>query len=131
MLRESTARLEYAKALTDLGAELRRSNRRADARDPLRRGLELAFICGATPLVERAKTELAATGARPRRLVLSGPDSLTPSERRVAAMAAEDLTNRDIAQALFVTSKTVEMHLSNAYLKLGIKSRRQLAAALA
>jgi DNA-binding CsgD family transcriptional regulator len=82
-------------------------------------------------LVERAKTELAATGARPRRLVLSGPDSLTPSERRVAAMAAEDLTNRDIAQALFVTSKTVEMHLSNAYLKLGIKSRLQLAAALA
>jgi DNA-binding CsgD family transcriptional regulator len=131
VLRESTARLEYAKALTDLGAELRRSNRRADARDPLRRGLELAFICGATPLVERAKTELAATGARPRRLVLSGPDSLTPSERRVAAMAAEDLTNRDIAQALFVTSKTIEMHLSNAYLKLGIKSRLQLAAALA
>jgi DNA-binding CsgD family transcriptional regulator len=131
VLRESTARLEYAKALTDLGAELRRSNRRTDARDPLRRGLELAFICGAAPLVERAKTELAATGARPRRLVLSGPDSLTPSERRVAAMAAEDLTNRDIAQALFVTSKTVEMHLSNAYLKLGIKSRLQLAAALA
>jgi DNA-binding CsgD family transcriptional regulator len=131
VLRASNARLEYAKALTDLGAALRRANRRADARDPLRRGLEVAFICGAAPLVERAKIELAATGARPRRLVLSGPESLTPSERRVAAMAAENLTNRDIAQALFVTPKTVEMHLSSSYLKLGIKSRSQLAAALA
>ena len=114
----------------DFGAALRRSNRRADARDPLRRGLELAHSCGAKPLAERAHTELVATGARPRRLVLSGLDSLTPSERRVAAMAAEGMTNRDVAQALFVTPRTVEMHLSSVYRKLGISSRSQLPQAL-
>jgi DNA-binding CsgD family transcriptional regulator len=130
VLEDSPAVLERARALTELGAALRRSNRRADARDPLRRGLELAHSCGAKPLAERAHTELVATGARPRRLVLSGLDSLTPSERRVAAMAAEGMTNRDVAQALFVTPRTVEMHLSSVYRKLGISSRSQLPQAL-
>jgi DNA-binding CsgD family transcriptional regulator len=82
-------------------------------------------------LADRAHEELVATGARPRRLVLSGVDSLTPSERRIAAMAAEGLANREIAQALFVTLRTVEMHLSNAFRKLDISSRTQLPAALA
>jgi DNA-binding CsgD family transcriptional regulator len=68
---------------------------------------------------------------RPRREALSGVDSLTPSERRVADLAAAGRTNRDVAQALFVTPKTVEVHLSNAYRKLGIRSRRELAGALA
>ena len=71
-----------------------------------------------------------ATGARPRRVALSGLDALTPSERRVAGMAAKELTNRDIAQALFVTPTTVEVHLSRVYRKLGIASRAQLADAL-
>jgi DNA-binding CsgD family transcriptional regulator len=71
-----------------------------------------------------------ATGARPRRVALSGLDALTPSERRVAGMAAKEMTNRDIAQALFVTPKTVEVHLSSVYRKLGIASRAQLAGAL-
>jgi DNA-binding CsgD family transcriptional regulator len=127
----SPARLELAKALTELGAALRRRKRRAEARDVLRRGLELATRCGATPLAQRAETELLATGARPRRIALSGVDSLTPSERRVAEMAAEGHTNREVAQALFVSPKTVEVHLSSAYRKLGIRSRSQLAAALA
>ena len=78
----------------------------------------------------RAQDELMATGARPRRVALSGLDALTPSERRVAGMAAKELTNRDIAQALFVTPKTVEVHLSSVYRKLGIASRAQLADAL-
>ena len=130
VLEDSPAVLERARALTELGAALRRSNRRADARDPLRRGLELAHSCGAKPLAERAHAELVATGARPRRLVLTGLDSLTPSERRVAAMAAEGMTNRDVAQALFVTPRTVEMHLSSVYRKLGISSRSQLPQAL-
>ena len=78
----------------------------------------------------RAQTELAATGARPRRPMLSGLESLTPSERRVAEMAAENLTNKDIAQALFVTPKTVEVHLSSVYRKLEISSRAQLPDAL-
>ena len=55
---------------------------------------------------------------------------LTPSEQRVAAMAADGMTNRDIAQALFVTQKTVEMHLGNVYRKLGVRSRTALPAAL-
>jgi DNA-binding CsgD family transcriptional regulator len=81
-------------------------------------------------LAEEAHEELIAAGARPRRVVQSGAASLTPSERRIAAMAAEGLSNRDIAQALFVTLRTVEMHLSNAFRKLQISSRTQLAAAL-
>ena len=97
----------------------------------MRAGLELAQRLGATVLADRAHEELVATGARPRRLVLSGVDSLTPSERRIAAMAAEGLSNREIAQALFVTLRTVEMHLSNAFRKLDVSSRTQLPAALA
>ena len=127
----SPARLELAKALTELGAALRREKRRREARGVLRRAVELATLCGATPLAQRAETELLATGARPRRIALSGVDSLTPSERRVAHMAAEGLTNREIAQALFVTPKTIEVHLSSVYRKLEISSRSQLPAVLA
>jgi DNA-binding CsgD family transcriptional regulator len=127
----SPARLEQARALVDLGAATRRANRRTESREFLRRGLELATVCGASPLAETARTELLATGARPRRIALSGVDSLTPSERRVAAMAAEGMTNREIAQSLFVTPKTVEVHLSAVYRKLGIASRSKLATALA
>lgn len=130
VLRDSPAALTRARAETELGAALRRANRRADARAPLALGLELAERCGATSTVERAREELIATGARPRRVARTGVDSLTASERRVARMAAEGLTNRDVAQALFVTPKTIEVHLSHAYQKLGIKSRSQLQAAL-
>jgi DNA-binding CsgD family transcriptional regulator/tetratricopeptide (TPR) repeat protein len=131
VLSSSPARLEHAKARTELGAALRRANRRAEAREQLRQGLELATICGAGSLAARAERELLATGARPRRVALSGVESLTPSERRVAEMAAEGPTNREIAQALFVTQRTVEVHLTSIYRKLGITSRSQLAAALA
>ena len=131
VLEPSDARLEHARSLVELGSALRRANRRSEAREPLRRGLELATTCGAAPLAQRAETELLATGARPRRIALSGIESLTPSERRVAEMAAEGSTNREIAQALFVTTKTVEVHLSSVYRKLEISSRSQLARALA
>ncbi len=131
MLRESPAKLEHAKARTELGAALRRANRRSQAREQLRQAVELATICGAAPLAARAESELLATGARPRRVALSGIESLTPSERRVAEMAAEGPTNREIAQALFVTQRTVEVHLTSIYRKLRISSRSQLAAALA
>jgi class 3 adenylate cyclase/DNA-binding CsgD family transcriptional regulator len=129
-LESSQWRLEYAKSLVELGAALRRGNKRSDAREYLRNGLELAHRLGAAALEERAQTELAATGARPRRLMLSGLESLTPSERRVAELAADNLTNKDIAQALFVTPKTVEVHLSSVYRKLQITSRAQLPEAL-
>jgi DNA-binding CsgD family transcriptional regulator len=131
VLNESSARLEHAKARTELGAALRRANRRAQARAQLRQAVELATICGATDLAARAERELLATGARPRRIALSGVESLTPSERRVAELAAAGPTNREIAQTLFVTQRTVEVHLTSIYRKLGISSRSQLAAALA
>ena len=130
VLEGSSARLELARSLVELGAALRRANERAEARELLREGLDLAVRSGALPLVERAEQELAATGARPRRLLLSGVESLTASERRVARFAAEGLSNKDIAQALFVTTKTVEVHLSNVYRKLGIGSRDELPQAL-
>ena len=130
VLESSSARLEHAYALANLGGALRRANKRAEAREPLRQALELAQRSGAALLAEHAHEELVATGARPRRVELSGAAALTPSERRIAAMAAEGLSNRDIAQALFVTLRTVEMHLSNAFRKLGVSSRTQLPAAL-
>jgi DNA-binding CsgD family transcriptional regulator/tetratricopeptide (TPR) repeat protein len=130
VLEESPAKLEHAKARAELGAALRRAKRRAEAREHLRKALELATICGAAALAERAESELLATGARPRRIALSGVQSLTPSERRVAEMAAKGPTNREIAQALFVTQRTVEVHLTSIYRKLGISSRSQLASAL-
>jgi DNA-binding CsgD family transcriptional regulator len=130
VLEPSQARLEHARALTDLGAALRRASQRAAAREHLRAGLDLAQRCDATVLAERAHSELVATGARPRRLVLSGVASLTASERRVAEMASEGMTNREIAQALFVTEKTVEGHLGHAYAKLDISSRAELPQAL-
>lgn len=130
-LEGSQARLERARSLVELGAALRRANRRSDSREPLRQGLDLAESCGATALVDRARAELRASGVRVRRAALSGPGSLTPSERRTAELAAEGLSNREIAQQLFVTVKTVEVHLSNAYRKLDIRGRPQLAAALA
>jgi DNA-binding NarL/FixJ family response regulator len=126
----SIARLEHAKALAALGAALRHARRPADARGPLRAALELAAACGAPALAEEVRSELYAAGARPRTGALGGIGSLTASERRVADLAAAGETNRDIAQALYVTPKTVEVHLSNAYRKLGIRSRRELPEAL-
>jgi DNA-binding CsgD family transcriptional regulator len=126
----SPARLVRAEALADLGAALRRGRRRADARPPLREALELARRCGAAGLAKRAFDELAATGERVRGYTPIGVASLTPSQRRVAELAASGMTNREIAQALFLTVKTIESHLAAAYDKLGIRSRQQLPAAL-
>ncbi len=124
------AKLEEAKALASYGAALRRGRHPADAREPLRRALELASTCGAPGLAEQARTELHASGARPRTDALSGVEALTPSERRVVDLAAGGQANREIAQTLFVTPKTVEVHLTNAYRKLGVRSRRELGGVL-
>jgi DNA-binding NarL/FixJ family response regulator len=131
LLEASPLRLEHAKALAALGSALRRSRRPTEAREPLRRALELADACGAVGLAEDVRSELYATGARPRTTAATGVGSLTAGELRVVNLAAEGQTNRDIAQTLFITPKTVEVHLSNAYRKLGISSRRELATALA
>jgi DNA-binding CsgD family transcriptional regulator len=129
-LESSPALLERARSLAELGAALRRSGQRGAARDPLARALELAARCGARPLAARARDELKATGARPRRPWRTGVDALTPSELRVARLAAGGRSNREIAGELYVTLKAVEGHLARAYAKLGIDGRDQLPQAL-
>jgi DNA-binding NarL/FixJ family response regulator len=131
MLSSSYAQLEHGRALADLGAAALESGESDASKAHLRRALELAHICGAAALEERVLVTLRAAGARPRRPVLRGPGALTPSEQRVAAMAAAGLTNREIAERRFVTVRTVEYHLQGAYRKLGINARTDLSAALA
>jgi len=126
VLAASPARLEHARVLVDLGATFRAAGQRTAAREPLLDGLALAARCGARALERRARAELAAIGVRPRTDEHIGTNSLTPSERRVAELAAAGGTNREIAQTLFVTEKTVETHLGRAFRKLDISSRRQL-----
>jgi DNA-binding CsgD family transcriptional regulator len=130
VLAPSEARLEHARALTDLGAAMRRAKRRTDARAVLKEAMDMAHRCGAVVLEERAREELAATGAKPRRVMLTGVESLTPSELRVARMAGEGMENKQIAQGLFVSVRTVETHLTHAYQKLDISSRKELVGAL-
>jgi DNA-binding CsgD family transcriptional regulator len=129
-LEGSEAKLELARTLVELGSALRRAGQRREAREPLRRGLDEARACGGTLIAERASSELLVSGARPRRQRMTGRDALTPSERRIATMANEGLSNRQIAQTLFLSMKTVEMHLSHAYSKLDVHSRRELAGAV-
>jgi DNA-binding CsgD family transcriptional regulator len=129
-LTDSPAVLDLAVGLADLAAVQRRAGQRSAARESATRALELAMTCGAPVLARRAREEALAAGARPRRVARRGIDALTPSELRVAQRAAEGSTNREIAEDLFVTIKTVEMHLANAYTKLGIRSRTQLGDVL-
>jgi DNA-binding CsgD family transcriptional regulator len=130
-LERSPARLELARALVSLGEALRRAGHRAESREPLREGYEIARQCGAGALAEAARTELRASGVRLQREALSGAESLTASERRIAEMAAAGASNPEIAQALFLTVKTVESHLTHAYRKLDIAGRSELVEALA
>lgn len=130
-LERTPAKLELARALVELGAVLRREGRCVAARAHLHRGLELAHRAGARALAERAREELIAAGARPRRPVFTGVDALTASELRVARLAAGGLTNREIAEHLFVTERTIETHLLHVFQKLNISSRRELREKLA
>jgi DNA-binding CsgD family transcriptional regulator len=129
-LDRSPALLERARSLAELGAALRRSGQRAAAREPLALALELAARCGAWPLAAQARDELKAAGARPRRPWRTGVDALTPSELRVARLAADGRSNREIAGELYVTLKAIEGHLAHAYAKLGIDGRHELPRAL-
>jgi DNA-binding CsgD family transcriptional regulator len=130
VLSESPATLEHARALVDLGTALRHAGERVRARERLREALDLASQCGATRLADRARAELVIAGARPRRDALRGRDALTASELRIARMAADGMSNREIAQALFVSTKTVESHLRHVFEKLDVDSRTQLGARL-
>jgi DNA-binding CsgD family transcriptional regulator len=126
VLEPAGAALECAKATIDLGSVLNSKGRQDEALSTLRRGADLAFRCRAQPLADRAARELRAAGARPRRLALMGSDALTPAERRVAELAAAGMINARIAEALFVSEKTVEGHLTRVYQKLGRRSRTNL-----
>lgn len=130
ILAGSPSTLELLRLEVDLGAALRRAGQGGEAREILTAAMDTAHRFGAFLLRDAARTELAAAGARPRRTAVTGPESLTPSELRVAHMAAAGSSNREIAQLLFVTPKAVEYHLANAYRKLQINSRRELPAAL-
>jgi DNA-binding CsgD family transcriptional regulator len=131
VLAGSELRVAHARALIDLGAALRRRGHRREARPSLLEGLDLANRCVSVLETDRAMDELRAAGARPRRPALRGVDALSAQERRVAALASEGLSNREIAEALFLTRRTVEMHLTGAYRKLGVSGREELPAALA
>jgi len=129
-LRRSPMRPALAHALIDAGYARRRVQDRDTARSLLEEGMTIASRCGAIPLRDRAREELVVLGARPRRWQTDGVEGLTPSERRVARLAADGHSNREIAQALFVTQKTVENHLTRAFRKLDVRARGELAARL-
>lgn len=128
---ERSSPLELARTLVELGAAQRRAGQRVRSRDALRRALDLAHHAEATDLERRAHEELLASGARPRRAVLEGPDALTPSEQRIANLMATGATAREVAESLYLTISTVGWHRRNIYRKLGIGSRDELADALA
>ncbi|MDI3389582.1 AAA family ATPase [Streptomyces sp. B-S-A8] len=130
ILNDSGATVEEARVLRDLGRELMRTRRTREAREQLRAALALAERSGAGMLVEELRRDLMEAGAKPRRETEIGPESLTPAERRAALLAAEGLTNKEIALRLFVTRRTVEMHLSRVYRKLSISDRRHLSTAV-
>lgn len=130
LLAGSGARLEHARALRSLGQELRRVHKVREARVQWRTALGLAEECGARPLVDALRADLASAGARPRRGTETGLDSLTPAEYRTALLAAEGLTNREIADRCFVTRRTVELHLSRVYRKLSVSGRSDLPSAV-
>ena len=129
-LNDSQNLLERARSLWELGVAVRHVHGPRAAREPLRHALDLAHRCSSRRLEQAVHAELVACGARPRRRSTTGRDALTPAERRVAGLAVAGMSNRDIAQHLFLTVKTVETHLGRVYAKLGIPGRRALAAAL-
>jgi DNA-binding CsgD family transcriptional regulator len=122
---------ELARTRLCFGERLRREKRRADARAQLRAAFEGFDQLGAVPWAERARVELRATGETARRRDVSTIDQLTPQELQIATVLADGLTTREAAARLFLSPKTVEYHLRNAYRKLGIRTRRELLSALA
>jgi DNA-binding CsgD family transcriptional regulator len=130
LVEHSPARLEHARSLAALGGALHGCGRDAAARETMHEALAISTTCGAQALAAETRADLLAAGGRPRRTAVRGVDALTPGELRVARLAARGRTNREIGEELFVTPKTAAMHLSNAYRKLGVASRRDLAIAL-
>ena len=130
VLSGSSAVLDLAVAYAELGSTHRALGSAALARRALRNAAVLAEQCSAYALQAKVHSELQLSGARPRTAPQSGPAALTPSERRVAELAARGSTNRQIAERLSVSPNTVEVHLTNAYRKLAISGRAQLTDVL-
>ncbi|MDP9861413.1 MULTISPECIES: ATP-binding protein [Streptosporangium] len=129
ILEKSPAALELGRAVVELGTALAEADQEGEARDMLRRGLDLAQRCGGTALADHAHAELVRYGARPRRRAQTGWAALTPAEKRVAQLVVDGRKNREIAQLLFVSQRTVELHLTNIYRKLNVSSRVALVKA--
>ncbi|MEU2057591.1 AAA family ATPase [Streptomyces bungoensis] len=131
LLAASPGRLEHARAEHLLGRRLLQRGDAQGARTRLHRSIDVAVLCGDRLLVDQVRPVLAAAGGRLRRGTRSPADSLSGSERQVAELAAAGATNREIAEALFLTQRTVEFHLTGVYRKLGLRGRRQIADVLA
>jgi DNA-binding CsgD family transcriptional regulator len=130
-LRRTRLRPEVARAHLLYGEWLRRENRRVDAREQLRTAHEILVAIGMEAFAERARQELQATGEKVRKRTVETRDDLTAQERQIARLAGEGLSNPEIAARLFLSARTVEWHLRNVFTKLGIRSRRELANAVA
>ncbi|MFF7181137.1 AAA family ATPase [Streptomyces sp. NPDC008121] len=126
----SSARLEYAKALTALGCCLGERSSLPEASTAMSRALDIALTCHATTLADRIRHELGRIAARAGSAPPTGLAALTPSERRVAELAGRGSINREIAAALFIAPKTVEVHLTNIYRKLAVRNRGEMARKL-
>ena len=120
-------RADLARAHLLYGEWLRRERRRLDARRQLRTAHDLFSDFGMEAFAERARVELEATGEHARRRTVDTLDQLTPQEAQISRLVAQGNTNREIAAQLFISPSTVEYHLRKAFLKLGVKSRTQLA----
>jgi DNA-binding CsgD family transcriptional regulator len=123
-------RIELARSHLLYGEWLRRERRRVDAREHLRTALELFTGAGADGFAERTQHELLATGATVRKRTDDTRDDLTPQEEHIARLAIEGRTNPEIGAELFISPRTVEWHLKNVFMKLGISSRKELGDAL-
>jgi DNA-binding CsgD family transcriptional regulator len=131
LLQGSPARLELARTLEKLGMALLDGGDRPKALAAIARSAELAVECQAAVMTERLRGVLTDSGARPPGPLLTGVRAFTSAERQVARLAATGLTNRQIAEQIFLSEKTIETHLSRAYRKLGVRSRTQLALHMA
>lgn len=129
-MESSGALLERQRVVHLLGRELLRREDQKAAREHLRTAADLASWCGATAAAVDARDLLLSAGGRMRQVTGARTDVLTSSELRVVELAVSGATNREIGEELFVTSRTVEVHLTNVYRKLGIAGRADLPAAL-
>jgi DNA-binding CsgD family transcriptional regulator len=126
----SPARAEHARAEHALGRALLAIGDQPGAREHLRAAADLAWGCGALALAKSSRQLLIAAGGRMREITASRVDMLTGAEHKVAGLVADGASNRQIAETLFVTVRTVETHLTSVYRKLGVGHRTALAAAL-